>query len=122
MYELTIKTDFAAAHNLRGYDGACERLHGHNWQVEVEVRAEKLDELDMAVDFKVIKGATAEVMDKLDHHYLNEVPPFDKLNPSAENIAKYIFDEVGERINDGNVIVHLVRVWESEKAAAAYYE
>ncbi len=122
MYELTVKTHFAAAHNLRGYEGACERLHGHNWKVEVFVEAKKLDDIDVAIDFKVLKSETAKVIDKLDHYYLNEVPPFDKINTTAENIARYIYQELGKNLDDGNVRVSRVRVWESETAAATYYE
>jgi 6-pyruvoyltetrahydropterin/6-carboxytetrahydropterin synthase len=117
-----IETHFAAAHNLRGYDGACERLHGHNWRVEVMVSAEKLDSIDMAIDFKVLKTETAKVVERLDHYYLNEVAPFDKLNTTAENIAKYIYEELSKVLNDGNIKVRKIRVWESERAAAAYYE
>ena len=122
MYELTIETHFAAAHNLRGYEGACERLHGHNWRVEARVKAERLNAIDIAIDFKVFKAETEKIMERLDHRYLNEVPPFDKINTTAENIAKYIYTELSKVLNDGNVKVSLVRVWESEKASAAYYE
>jgi 6-pyruvoyltetrahydropterin/6-carboxytetrahydropterin synthase len=121
MYELTIETGFAAAHCLRGYEGSCERLHGHNWRVEVHVRAEKLDGLGMVKDFRVLREEAEKAMARLDHRYLNETPPFDKLNPSAENLAKFIYDELSRTLNDGNVSVSLIRVWESEKAAAAYY-
>ncbi|MDH4227992.1 MAG: 6-carboxytetrahydropterin synthase QueD [Deltaproteobacteria bacterium] len=122
MYELTIETHFAAAHNLRGYEGACERLHGHNWRVEVMVTAEKLDSIDMAVDFKILKKKANEVVESLDHRYLNEIAPFDKINTTAENIARIIYERLALAINDGNVKVAKVRVWESEKAAAAYSE
>ncbi|MEE9613878.1 MAG: 6-carboxytetrahydropterin synthase QueD [Thermodesulfobacteriota bacterium] len=122
MYELSIETDFAAAHNLRGYEGACERLHGHNWKVEVHITVEKLNKIGIALDFKELKAATAGVIDKLDHRYLNDVPPFDKLNTTAENLARFIHGELSAVLNDGNVSVKRVRVWESERAAAAYYE
>ena len=123
MYELTIETHFASAHNLRGYDGACERLHGHNWRVEVHVEVEKLDAIGMGVDFKILKAEAAKIVDRLDHYYLNEVPPFDdELNTTAENIACYIYKELSTALNDGNVQVSRIRVWESEKAAASYYE
>jgi 6-pyruvoyltetrahydropterin/6-carboxytetrahydropterin synthase len=122
MYELTIKTDFSAAHNLRGYEGKCERLHGHNWHVEVSVQAETLNELEMVLDFKVLKAETSKVMEKFDHRYLNEVPPFDKLNTTAENIARVIFTDLAALINNGNIRVSCVRAWESQKAAAAYFE
>ncbi|MBI5599411.1 MAG: 6-carboxytetrahydropterin synthase QueD [Deltaproteobacteria bacterium] len=122
MYELTVEADFSSAHNLRGYEGACERLHGHNWKVEVRVEARRLDKIDMAVDFKVLRAEINSVVEKLDHRYLNEAPPFDRLNPTAENIARHIYKELSSAINDGNVRVREVKVWESEKAAAAYHE
>ena len=122
MYELTIETDFSSAHNLRGYEGACERLHGHNWKVEVCIEAEKLDSIEMALDFKVLKQKTNHIIETLDHRYLNDVPPFHKLNPTAENIARFIYQELSKVLNDGNIRVKKVRVWESEKTAAAYHE
>jgi len=122
MYELKITTDFSAAHNLRGYQGKCENLHGHNWKVEVWVTAEKLDELGMLMDFKELKAATNDLLDTLDHKYLNEVPPFDEINTTAENIARYIFEKLSEKLNDGNARVAKVRAWESDNAAASYSE
>lgn len=120
MYELTIETSFSSAHNIRGYDGACENLHGHNWKVEVNVCAPTLDKLGMVIDFKVLKEETRKVIDSLDHKYLNEVPPFDRENATAENIARFIFKELSKAIK--NIKVSEVRVWESESAAAAYSE
>ncbi len=122
MYELTIQTHFSSAHNLRDYDGACERLHGHNWHVDVVVTAEKLDHRGIALDFKDLKRESNKVVDALDHRYLNEIPPFDKINTTAENLSKYLYDTIGKALNDGNVKVKLIRVWETEKAASAYYE
>ncbi|HBG46225.1 MAG TPA: 6-carboxytetrahydropterin synthase QueD [Deltaproteobacteria bacterium] len=122
MYELSIITYFSSAHNLRGYQGACENLHGHNWKVEIDVRAEGLDSLGMVVDFKSLRGKAKAIIDPLDHRYLNELPPFDVLNATAENIARHIYTELSRSLNDGNVKVSRVKVWESEKAAAAYYE
>lgn len=122
MYELTVKAHFSSAHNLRDYQGKCENLHGHNWHVEVFVEAERLDATGMVMDFKKLKDETNRVMDKLDHKYLNEIPPFDTVNTTAENLASFIFKELMREINDGNVRVSKVRVWESEKAAAAYSE
>jgi len=123
MYELTIKTEFSSAHNLRGYDGACERLHGHNWRVEVSVEAEATGPMGFVMDFKELKRATAAIVDGLDHRYLNETPPFTEKNPSAEHIARYIHDEVSGALRDKNGIrVSNVRVWESDTAAASYRE
>ncbi|MFQ5466199.1 MAG: 6-carboxytetrahydropterin synthase QueD [Thermodesulfobacteriota bacterium] len=120
MYELTVETWFSAAHNLREYKGKCEALHGHNWKVEVAVTAEKLDDAGMVVDFKVLKKETEDLLDTLDHKYLNEIPPFDAINVTAENIARFIFEELSGRLNDGNIRVARVRAWESHNAAAAY--
>jgi 6-pyruvoyltetrahydropterin/6-carboxytetrahydropterin synthase len=122
MYELTITANFSSAHCIRGYEGACENLHGHNWKVEVTVRAKGLDKLGMVMDFKAIKARTRDVIDRLDHKYLNEVAPFDGLNATAENIARFIFEELAVSIDVSGVSVARVKVWESETAAAAYFE
>ena len=102
MFVLKIVTDFASAHSLRDYPGDCSRLHGHNWQVEVMVSSQVLDESGIAIDFREIKKQTKAVVKRLDHQYLNEIKPFDALNPTDENIAKYLFDEIGILINDKN--------------------
>ena len=122
MYELTVITGFSAAHNLRDYDGACERLHGHNWRVEVLVKGPKLNDLAMLVDFSVVKAGAGKVMDYLDHVHLNEIEPFDTINPSAENIAHFIYKELSKTLNCEACSVSLVKVWESDGAAASYYE
>ncbi|MEK7773714.1 MAG: 6-carboxytetrahydropterin synthase QueD [Deltaproteobacteria bacterium] len=122
MYELTIVSSFSSAHNIRGYEGACENLHGHNWRVEVRVIAEKPGPLGMVIDFKKLKTETKKILDGLDHRYLNEVPPFDKLNATAENIARFIYIELGKAVNGADAKVSKVRVWESDNAAAAYNE
>ncbi len=122
MFVLKIVTDFAAAHSLRDYPGDCSRLHGHNWQVEVLVASEVLDSIGMAIDFRDIKKQTKAVVKKLDHQYLNDVKPFDQLNPTAENIAKYFFDEVGQLINNRDVRVKEVTIWETLRASVTYSE
>lgn len=122
MYELTIISDFAAAHNLRGYEGECENLHGHNWKVEVTVANRGLNKIGLAVDFKVLKRILKDILENLDHKYLNEIPPFDKENPSSENLARYIFKQFKKAIKDKNIKVAKVKVWESDNAAATYYE
>lgn len=121
-YSLKIVTDFAAAHTLRDYPGACSRMHGHNWKVEVEVIANSLDKVGMGIDFKAIKRATRQVTDELDHRYLNEIIPFDEINPTAENIAAYIYAGVAELINDERVRVHAVTLWETERACVRYQQ
>ncbi|MEK7842309.1 MAG: 6-carboxytetrahydropterin synthase QueD, partial [Deltaproteobacteria bacterium] len=122
MYELTVISDFAAAHNLRFYEGECERLHGHNWKVEVTVASKKLNKIGLAVDFKVLKRTLENIIERLDHKYLNEIPPFDKENPSSENIARYIFKQFQKEIKGKDIKAERVKVWESENAAAVYYE
>ncbi len=122
MYELTIETGFAGAHQLRGYKGKCEKLHGHNWKVQVSVTAERLNEIDLAIDFNELKKIANEVVSPLDHAFLNDVFPFTEKNPSSENIAKWIYESMKKKINDDNVHISVVTVWESETASASYYE
>lgn len=121
-YDLKIVTDFASAHTLREYPGACSRLHGHNWKVEVEVTASALDNVGMGIDFKAIKTATKKVTAELDHRYLNEIKPFDEINPTAENIAAYIYQGVSELLNNERVQVTAVTLWETERACVRYSE
>ncbi len=122
MFVLKIVTDFASAHSLRDYPGDCARLHGHNWQVEMLVAAKELDKSGMAIDFRDIKKNTKAVIKRLDHQYLNDIAPFDKLNPTAENIAKYFFEEVGQLINTKDVRVKEVTIWETLRASVTYSE
>ncbi|MEW6118001.1 MAG: 6-carboxytetrahydropterin synthase QueD [Nitrospirota bacterium] len=123
MYELMIETGFASAHQLRGYKGKCENLHGHNWRVQVYVTAERLNELDIAIDFHDLKAQTNEIIAQLDHTCLNNVFPFTEKNPSSENIARWIFESLRKRLTGySNVSVSAVTVWESESASATYYE
>lgn len=122
MFELMIETTFSAAHQLRGYMGKCEYLHGHNWKVQVHVSAEKLNEIDIAMDFHELKRLTNEVTAPLDHTFLNDVFPFTEKNPSSENIAKWIYDSLKKKIIDDHVQVTAVSVWESDTASATYYE
>lgn len=122
MYELMIEKHFSSAHQLRGYKGRCEKLHGHNWKIQVYVLAEKLNEIDIAIDFHEIKRLTEEVLTPLDHGYLNEIFPFTEKNPSSENIAKWIYDSLKKKLNNDNVSLSAVTVWESEHASATYFE
>jgi len=122
MYELMIETTFSAAHALRGYKGKCEALHGHNWKVQVHVVAEKLNEIDIAIDFHELKKYTNELLSQLDHKYLNEVFPFTEINPSSENIARWIFENLKRKVNSEHVKLSAVTVWESDTASATYYE
>lgn len=122
MYVLKIVTDFASAHSLRDYPGDCARLHGHNWQVEVSVFSQVLDGSGMAIDFREIKKQTKLVVKRLDHQYLNEIKPFDVLNPTAENIAKYFFDEIALLITNKDIKVKEVLIWETPRSAVTYSE
>ena len=94
MFEVTIEETFAAGHALRNYRGKCENVHGHNYRCQVTLEGEQLDSIGLLVDFVELKRVVHSVLDRLDHQWLNEFPPFDVLNPSAENMAKYIYDEV----------------------------
>lgn len=122
LYTLRVVCEFAASHVLRDYPGECSRLHGHNWTVEVEVRAQRLDAVGMGVDFKAIRQATREVVDALDHRHLNDLTPFTADNPTAENIAAYIYREAGRRLNGEAVRVGAVTVWETARACVRYSE
>jgi 6-pyruvoyltetrahydropterin/6-carboxytetrahydropterin synthase len=121
MYEVMIKREFASAHNLRNYKGSCETLHGHNWKVDITVETDRLDEIGLALDFNLLKEKTDDIIDGLDHIYLNEHEAFKENNPSSENIAKYIFDGLKSNLDDG-VNVKKVTIWETDDAAASYRE
>ena len=121
-YRMKIVTDFAAAHLLRGYPGICSRLHGHNWKVDVEVSATELDEIGMGMDFRDIKAATNELIGALDHRNLNDIPPFDEINPTAENISAYIFKGLSKELNNERVSIHAVTIWETDRACVTYSE
>jgi len=121
VYEVMIEEEFSAAHALRGYRGKCENLHGHNWKVEVYVRGERLDDVGMLVDFRLLKSATRRVMHYLDHQNLNELKPFDsEINPSSEHLAGFVLHQLAAEINDDRVKVYKVRVWETPSTCATY--
>lgn len=119
MYELMIRGHFDAAHALHGYPGECRNLHGHTWDVEVVVSGERLDEVGIVYDFKTLKDDLARVLEPLDHAYLNDVPPFDALNPTAENLARHVFERLAETVGEGVRVVE-VSVWESPVARLTY--
>jgi len=121
-YTMRIVTDFAAAHLLRDYAGVCNQLHGHNWKVEVNVTATALDKVGMGMDFKVIKDATRQLIGELDHRHLNEIPPFDTVNPTAENIAVYLYQRLSEQLNTETTRVSTITIWETERACVSYSE
>lgn len=120
MYELKVISKFAAAHQLSMVTEKCENLHGHNWKIEVYVAGNKLNEWGVLVDFGEIKRHLSDVMDILDHKFLNDINAFRDINPSSENIAKYIADQMQSRLTDPSIRVSRVRVWESDDACATY--
>jgi len=122
MYEVSVDESFAAAHNLRGYKGKCEDLHGHNYKVRVTLAGKELDSTGLLYDFVQIKQVIQGVIRSLDHKYLNELKPFDVLNPSAENIARYIYDEAANHLPRAanGAGISSVTVWESDVTAATY--
>lgn len=122
MFEIYVKTHFSAAHRLRGYPGDCARVHGHNWMVEVYVKSHELNEIGIAIDFRDIRKAVKEVVVRMDHTDLNELPAFSELNPSSENIARYLYMELGKILNSGPVRISRVKVCETPGAGAFYWE
>ncbi len=121
MYEVSICTSFASAHRLRGYEGVCENIHGHNWKVEVIIRTEELNDIGIGVDFKLLKKATDEALSGLDHKDINQIEPFDKVNPSSENIARWLFEELSQRLNKPPVRIHRINVKETDIYTASYF-
>jgi len=120
-YEIKIITDFAAAHNLRNFRGKCENLHGHNWKVEVVLRGDRLDASGVLMDFGEVKQATREVLAELDHHYLNDLAYFKERNPSSEYIAQYLFEHLGQRLNNDHCHIYRISAWESASSCATYF-
>jgi 6-pyruvoyltetrahydropterin/6-carboxytetrahydropterin synthase len=122
MYELMIETGFSSAHQLRGYKGKCEALHGHNWRVQVIVSSDRLNDIGLVIDFHELKLITNEAISPLDHSFLNDVFPFTEINPSSENIAKWIYDTIRKKMLEKNCSVSSVTVWENDTSSATYYE
>jgi 6-pyruvoyltetrahydropterin/6-carboxytetrahydropterin synthase len=121
MFEVTIEQTFAAGHALRNYHGKCENVHGHNYRCQVTLEGAELDHTGLLMDFVALKKALQSVIDRLDHQWLNDFPPFDVLNPSAENIAKYIYDEVNKGIGgQADVRLGSVKLWETDTSSATY--
>ena len=120
MYTLRVEGEFSSSHQLRGYEGKCENLHGHNWRVEMYVRGEKLNNIGLLIDFKLLRKVLNEILKKLDHTFINELKPFDEINPSAENIAKYIFDKAEKSLENELAEVYKIAVFETQKSMAVY--
>ena len=122
MFEIKIITQFAAAHRLENFYGKCEALHGHNWKVEVFLLGEGLDGAGLLMDFGQVKARAREVLEEVDHKYLNELPAFQNQNPSSENLARYLFERLAAAINGEAVRVSRVSVWESDTSCASYFQ
>ena len=120
MFELSIKGDIASAHFLRGYEGKCKDLHGHTWKIEVVIKSEQLDKIGMVADFAVVKKQLKDFLTVIDHVCLNDLEYFKEVNPTTENIAKYIYRNFGQVIEP--LTVNRVQVWESDLASVTYYE
>ena len=120
MYKLRVSSEFSAAHNLREYKGKCEALHGHNWKVEVVIAAKNVNRQGLVVDFHEIKNMVKAALEELDHNYLNQLDYFKKHNPTSENLAKYIFDEIKAQIPSKKIRLQEVTVWESDQCSATY--
>lgn len=122
MYELKIITHFSAAHRLENFYGKCEALHGHNWKVEVYLLGSRLDEAGLLRDFGELKARTNEILQEIDHKYLNELPAFSQQNPSSENLARYLFERLAAVLDGDAVKVSKVSVWESDTSCATYFQ
>ena len=123
MFEVCVEDTFAAGHALRNYKGKCENKHGHNYRVLVTFRGEQLDSIGLLLDFVEVKRIMSVIVDRLDHTWLNDFPPFDVLNPSAENMAKYIYDEIKANLKaDNGVSLAEVKLWETDTSSAIYRE
>jgi len=121
MFEVMIERNFSSAHQLRGYRGKCENLHGHNYRIEIYARGRELNNIGLLVDFVELKAAADEIVNYLDHRNINELPPFDEeLNPSAENLARYILERVSAQVGDERVQVYKVRCFETPTSVATY--
>jgi len=122
VFEISVTIEFSAAHSLQGYPGNCSQVHGHNWTVEVFVRCRELNAIGIGIDFREVKRAIKESIENLDHSCLNEHPAFEHANPSSENIARFLYKELGARINSENAKISRVKVSETPNTGAYYWE
>ena len=120
MFEVSVEYTFAAGHALREYKGKCENVHGHNYKVQVTVGGEQLNSAGLLLDFVDLRKAIKVLVERLDHRFLNDIEPFDKLNPSAENIAKYFYDELGPQVAERALEILAVKIWETDTTSATY--
>lgn len=122
MFELFVEDHFSAAHHLREYPGNCANLHGHNWHVKLMVQADSVNHLGMALDFRKLKQSLSDILDGLDHKYINDLPEFKLTNPTCELLAQYIYRKAAGMLNDGRIKVARVEVHETPRAGAVYFE
>ncbi len=122
MYEATVSSSFSGAHFLKGYQGKCEAIHGHNWKVVATVEAKQLDKTGLSLDFKKLKEYLSLILKELDHTYLNELTYFNQNNPSAENIAQFIYKKLAKLVDNKVCGLKKISVWETETSCATYYE
>jgi 6-pyruvoyltetrahydropterin/6-carboxytetrahydropterin synthase len=125
MFEVSVEDTFASGHALRGYRGKCENPHGHNYKVQITLQGQSLDNIGLLFDFKDLKVAMNDIIDRLDHKFINDIAPFTDLNPSAENMAKYFYEEINVLLEDktsGRVKVKEVKMWETDTTVATYFE
>ncbi|MDM7999728.1 MAG: 6-carboxytetrahydropterin synthase QueD [Dehalococcoidia bacterium] len=121
MYEISVEQEFEAAHYLRGYRGKCEKMHGHHFRVVAKLRAGKLDRIGIAYDFTMLKSQLGQILARFDHTCLNEVAPFDKINPTSENVAATVYRELQAVIEAKGVVLSSVQVWESPRSCVTYF-
>ena len=122
MYKVSVEHHFDAAHALRGYRGKCESIHGHRFEVVARVMANKLDDTGLAYDFTELKVKLKAILERYDHTLVNDVPPFDRINPSSENMARTIYAELKEALKEAPVTLEAVEVWESPTSGVEYRE
>lgn len=122
MFEVAKEIMISSTHRVREHKGGCENIHGHNWKIQVFVQAKELNEMGMVVDFKVLKNEMNNIIMPLDHKDINEIKPFDVINPTSENLSKYIFDEMSKKLNDERMRVSKVVVFETDSSKATYWE
>ena len=122
VYEIYVKDHFSAAHVLKGYDGNCSNMHGHNWIIEAYIQCKKLNKLGIGIDFRDVKAIVKDVLSKLDHTFLNEVEEFSNMNPTSENLSRFLFTELSRRLNTDHINVSKVMVFESPGCGSSYQE
>jgi len=122
MYQVCVTREFCSAHFLRNYQGKCANLHGHNWKIEVAFQSKNLNTNGIMVDFLDIGSALDKLLEIIDHKNINDIPPFDQINPTSENLARWFFDEIKQRMTDAAPAPHCIKIWETPDAYASYME